>query len=110
MALPSPTDVPIIGPWVGRVGHVIDILATPCNTTPQVWVQAFWHAAPLLLISLYKPDPTDYLTERFGSQHKRGRRRRFRPQDVLTPDINVPKGSLGWVSFTLTRFIERIGW
>lgn len=102
--------IPKIGPWSSRVGKVIDILATPCDVQPMVWVYAFWTSAPVLLASLYKPDPVDYLTERGGRPHKHGRNRRFRPAWAQPPDLPVPEGKLGWAAFTLGKFIERAGW
>lgn len=110
MALDNIGDIPLIGPWVGRVSHVVDIVATPCDVQPMMLVKAFWTSAPLALATLFKPDPVDYLTERGGGPHKRGRRRRFRPQDIIIAEPGTPKGALGWAAFNMTRMIERVGW
>jgi hypothetical protein len=103
-------NAPIIGPWTSRIGKVVDILATPCDVSPYVFVQAFWHSAPVLLASLYKPDPVDYLTDRGGRPHKKGRNRNFRPKDFMPGDPGTIKGKLGWASFAATSMIERVGW
>jgi len=102
--------IPIIGNDIYQVGQVYNIFAQPCAPTPTIWVEAFFANIPMLVWSFVKPDPTDYLTERFGSTHKRRRKNRFRVDEI---DIGKPangKGYLRWISFTGTRIAERIGW
>jgi hypothetical protein len=102
-------DVPQIGKWYGRTGHVIRILSTPCSPSVEVWVTAFWHATPHLLWSLFKPDTNDLVTARWGTKHGKRRGKKFRPLDWLTPVEKVPKG-LATAVFDLGNLAERVGW
>lgn len=101
--------IPIIGDWMGTFGQVQDIMATPCDVEPQVWVYAFFAGAPAALYSLYKPDPFDMVTQRFGSGHKKRRRRRFRWDDMILLDKPARRG-LQWVVFNVGKWAERVGW
>lgn len=100
--------VPIIGPWIGRIGQVADIMATPCDVDPEVWVYAFFNGLPRMAVGLFKPTPEDYVSDRIGSPHKRKRKGLFTVEDLLEPAI--PTKGLGWVVFKLGKWGERVGW
>jgi hypothetical protein len=100
---------PIIGPWLGRIGQVRDIMATPCEIDPEVWVLAFFNGLPSVAASLYKPDPFDLITERFHRPHKRRRRRRVKDATLLLP-IEAPGKGLAWAVFKVGKLAERLNW
>lgn len=100
--------VPIIGPWVGRIGQVADIMATPCSVSPEVWVLAFIAGVPRMAVGLFKPTPDDYISDRIGSPHKKKRRGIFLVEDLLEPAI--PTKGFGWIVFRLGAWAERVGW
>lgn len=101
--------IPLIGQNFARIGQVYQILAQPCQPEPSLWVQAFWTGVPKAIWSIVKPDPTDYLTERFGSVHSRKRKRRFNIDDIMETKFPVGKG-WGWAAWQGTRLLERVGW
>lgn len=101
--------LPIVGPWIGKFGRVADIMATPCDVDPGVWVLAFFTGAPTALFSLFKPDPFDMVTERFGGGHKKRGRRRFR-WDEMVQLPKPTKGGMSWVFFRVGSWAERLGW
>lgn len=109
MAEPALKRIPLIGNQLYRVGQVYDIIAQPCTPVPSITVKAMFANLPMLVWSLFKPDPVDFLTERFGSVHKRRRKGRFTIQDV---DIGLPKGGGGIrnVEFATVKLLERVGW
>lgn len=103
-------DVPVIGPWYGKVSHITDIWGTPCAVDNIVGFYAFWQALPRLLITLTKPDSFDLVTDRWGRKHKRRRFKRFTIQDLILP-IAEPKGvGPAWVFYRLGSWAERLGW
>lgn len=106
----SVRDVPIIGPWVGRVSHLVDIAATPCDISPSIQVYAMFNALPMLLISLYKPDTLDLVQERWGGPHKKKPKKRFRFTDLILSQPGPKKGQFGWVTFNLGAWAQRLGW
>lgn len=101
--------IPIIGNDIYQAGQVIDIVSQPCTPSPSILVNAFFANIPMLLWSLVKPSPEDYLTERLGRHHKRRRKNRITIKDF---DVGPPPGKRGaaWVEFSAIKFIERIGW
>lgn len=101
--------LPVVGPWIGKFGKIQDIMATPCEVSPEVWVLAFFSGAPMALFSLFKPDPFDQVSQRAGLGHKKRTRRRFRWDDAIKLDPGK-RGSLRWVVFRLGSWAERIGW
>lgn len=54
-ALASALPVPIIGPWIARMGYVADIFANPCHPTPTIWFYAAGTASLRVIASIYKP-------------------------------------------------------
>lgn len=106
----SVRDVPIIGPWVGRVSHLVDIVATPCEVSPTIAVKAMFNALPMLLISLYKPDTLDLVQERWGGPHKKRPKKRFRFNDLILGQPGPKNGQFGWVTFNLGQWAQRLGW
>lgn len=105
------TDIPIIGPWISRVGQVRAMMATPCTIEPEVWVLAGFHSLPGLIWSLFKPDAFDQTTERLGRKHKKHKKRRFKLGGmILDEDMFARKGKLQWAIFKLGHLAERVGW
>lgn len=102
--------IPIIGNDMYQVGQVIDIVSSPCTPDPYIAVQAFFYNVPQLVWSLVKPDPVDFVTERFGRPHKRKRRRRMRADDVWIPDSHGSRGDLAWAAWRGIRLVEKVGW
>lgn len=101
--------LPVVGPWMSRIGHVGDIFATSCTVSPEIWVYALFHGVPSLAIGLLKPTPFDLVTERFQAGHKRKRKRRYHITDVLE-DKTFRVGKAGWAVFRLGEWAERLGW
>jgi hypothetical protein len=104
--LQKASDVPIIGPWLGRVGRVMQIMSVPCSPTPEIWIRAFWHATPTMLWTFVKPSPTDYVAERLGRTKKKWKLSFF-------PEAGqniVPKGKIAWAAFSGITLLRRIGW
>lgn len=66
--------IPLIGPWLSRVSHVADILATPCAVSPEIWVEAGFFGAGQILMAFTKPFLIAWTWERFGRSHRKGRR------------------------------------
>lgn len=103
------TKLPLIGKDIAKVGQVYNLLSTPCSVEPEVWVYAFWTGVPHALGSIFKPDPLDWAGERFGRGHGRGRKRRFKVDDLVKSKVPVGRG-LGWAFFRMYQFQQRIGW
>lgn len=101
--------LPIIGDDIYQAGQVVDIFSQPCAPEPTIMVKAFFANVPMLIWSLYKPDPFDYLTTRFGRGHKRRRKGRLHVGNIDTAPPGSGKGAR-WVSFTGTKIAERVGW
>lgn len=102
-------ELPVVGPWIGKFGRVQDIMATPCDVDPGIWVLAFFAGAPTAFFSLLKPDPFDLVTERFGQGHKKKRKRKFR-YDRLVSLPKPTKPGLQWMFFRVGQMAERLGW
>jgi hypothetical protein len=54
-ALEQALPVPVIGPWIARMGYAADLYANPCHPTPTIWFEAFAGAGIRVVASLYKP-------------------------------------------------------
>lgn len=63
--------VPVIGPWIARLGYAADLLAFPCHPTPTIWIYAAGTAGLRAIASLIKPYP---LAEAFAALGSKGRR------------------------------------
>lgn len=101
--------IPIIGNDIYQVGQVIDLVDGTCQPDPYISVYAFFANVPRLVWSLVKPDPVDFLTEKFGTGHKRKRKRKFRVGKVDLPTSFTGKG-LGWATWRGLQLTQRIGW
>lgn len=102
-------DAPVIGDWIGRVGAVADIMATPCDPDIHLWVRGFFQGLPRMLWGLYKPTPLDAYFDLYGLPHSRKRRRRFRARGWIDP-IEPPGKGWGTAAFRLAQLAQRIGW
>ncbi len=103
-------DVPLIGKWTGRVGHVIDIVSMPCAGADwKIGVLAAWYNIPHLLIGLTKPDSLDLISQRWGGKHGGKRKKRFSPLEFIKTEEVPPRG-VGWAWFTIKESAEKIGW
>lgn len=103
-------DVPIIGQWIGKVGHIMNIMATPCDPDPEIWVEAFFSAVPHVLWSIYKPSPFDERFTRFGRAHGGRSGRKMKVLEQLLPDNEVPKGKVGTALFKGFEAAQKLGW
>lgn len=103
-------QLPVIGPWVGKVGKVFDIASAPCDPDPYVMVLAAWHASPYLIWSLLKPDTIDQTAARWGGAHKRRRKKRAIIDHLQGPDAPIPKGKIGWAMFRSQGLAQKAGW
>jgi len=103
-------QLPIIGDLSSKLGQIIDINTNPCTPTPEIIVTAAFKNLPMLLWSLYKPDPFDMVTERFGMQHHRKKKGRFKISDHMLGGKIPGVGGVGFATFTLGSLAERLGW
>jgi hypothetical protein len=89
------SQLPRVGPWFVRADKVQRILATPCSTTPQLWVEAAFSAAPRLVYLKTKPFIQAEVAYRFfnnrcGKKKGRGIIRRFaNALNIQDPDVVV---------------------
>ncbi len=103
--------IPVIGPWLRRVGQVEDLLSTPCATTPTMWVTGFFNSVPKLLWSLYGPDCIDEVFARAGLGHHRRRRIKFRGitiTEALDGGVKLP--GYGTFAFEIAEAAQKLGW
>lgn len=115
---PPGWQLPVIGPWISRVGQVSDIVALPCTPSDEIWVEAFFAAAPVLLWSLFKPDFPDVRFSRGGlPHHMRGGKRGKKYVRTMSTTFEIPmfggqNFQKGWqaVLFDLAELGQRIGW
>ena len=105
----DPRRIPIIGNDIYQVGQVLSIAGQPCAPKPTIAVSAFFTYTPYLIWSLVKPEPIDFVTERFGRPHKRRRRARLNIDDL---DALSGPGSPGFKNLVYSsfKFAERVGW
>jgi hypothetical protein len=103
-------SVPVIGPWLGRVGKVMDILATPCSPSPMIWVQAFFSALPRLLYTFDKPF---LIADQFHGRRPGGRNKKKGTIGIIDeslPEIEDLDSPL-WRGFViLAEFILKAEW
>lgn len=104
----DPRQIPFVGDQLGKLGHIYDIMSTPCDVEPAIWVKAAFHASPYLLLSLTAPECIDIDMPRAGRRHKRLRRLGFKWTQILQPTL-VIRGMPSLVRFGF-NMAERIGW
>lgn len=101
------SQLPTIGPWIGRVGRVVGIASVPCIVQPEIWVLAAFYNVPTAMWTFLKPSPIDYVTERVGRKKKKFSFLNANPE--AGPRIN-PAGELASIAFKGLKLGERIGW
>lgn len=102
-------QIPFVGDQIYQVGQVYQIISSACTPDPIISVLAAFHYLPTLAWSLYKPIPFDSFTEVMGRRHKRRRRLKFLPSDILAKPTAKP-GTVAWHHFRVGALAERIGW
>jgi hypothetical protein len=107
-------ELPLVGPWIARVGAVIDIYATPGTISPQVWVLAAWHTLPRMLYLFTKPFfVADQYHARLGRSHGGKKSKKKGTAALLAqaiPKFELPPG-LGWRVFNvLAAFALKAEW
>lgn len=102
-------NLPVIGPWIGRVGRVRQILSHPCQPTPEIWVYAFFWNLPIAIFSLFSPSDTDFLAERFGTGGRGKKKFKMTYWQHLAPEVN-PGNGLGWYAFRGVALLRMVGW
>jgi len=108
--IPSVRRIPIVGSQIYKVGQVADIVTQACSPDPEIYILAAFANVPMLLWSLVKPDPVDYVADRFGQHHHRRRRNRFSIGDINIGDPGQGNGHLRWASFRGTQILQKVGW
>jgi hypothetical protein len=70
--------LPLIGPWIAKLGYITDIFAASCAPTPQIWVEGAFAAAPKVIASIFKPFILpDILQSIKGRKHGSGKKLRL---------------------------------
>ena len=105
----STREIPVVGPWISRIGRVQRIMSSQCSIDPEIWVYAYFHSVPRLAVSLLKPTAFDLATERFEAGHKKKRKRKYHVTDTLQ-DNSFKVGKAAWAVFRLGEWAERLGW
>lgn len=109
----NPNQIPIVGSVIRtyyNTGHIYEIVTQACTPIPNILIRAFFANIPMLIWSIVKPDPVDYVQERFGHGHHKRRRRDWTKGDI---DVDKPSGGRGhlrWVSFLGSELLDKIGW
>lgn len=102
--------LPIVGPWISRIGHVIDIFATPCSPSPEIWVKAAFISSPRLAYLLVKPFLLATEWHIRTSTNHRKLKGIARLGAEFTPQF-TGEGRPGWVVFkNLGDLILKIEW
>lgn len=112
--------LPVVGKWVSRIGRVIDITATPCSVSPEIWILAAFQALPTLLVSPITPSATDYLIVRSrerveeegtkgGSAHGRRTKFGFDVWDAIEA-TDQPGHKPKWWRFALGSMAAELMW
>ena len=89
--------------WGTRMGRVLEIAAYPCQTTPQIWVKAFFTALPTLLLTPIEPSAIDYMIIRIGLGHGK-RRRKFLDVWDFEQLAQVKKAGVSWWVFEGAKY------
>ena len=114
----------IIGPWLSRIGRTYNMLATPCSSTPEIWVEAAWTNLPHLLFGFIKPfklamafDIHSGRGKRFGIGHRAGLKGRNKkaPYGAIIEGLIEDAGGLfgpeaRWAVFELGDLALKIDW
>lgn len=105
---PKTSDIPIIGPWMGKIGRLQQIQAIPCNPTPKIMAYAFWQQLPFLIYTLTVPDCEDIIQGAIGGfRHKH--RRGLHIKDGHVVPGHPPEPGIGWRAFDLWELSDKVG-
>lgn len=102
-------DIPIIGNDFSKIGRAIDLYATPCSPTAEIWVYGFFQAIPTLVATLVKPELIDLKIAHRGRRQRKGKRMKFIGGLIFRDavlEVPVPR----WVVFRIYALGQRIGW
>jgi hypothetical protein len=102
-------DIPIIGDQIAKIGRATTIFANPCAPNPTVWVYALFHAAPVMAVSLLKPELVDLNIKHRGRKDRKGKKMRFF-QDYIFRDSIIDVPTPRWAVFQLYEFGQRLAW
>lgn len=91
ISLPEVGQVPVIGPWVGKISLIQDMWAEPCQPNPVIWALATVASVPLLAVTLLKPDTIDTYYDRGKRTHAWKRRKKVTLESLL----EIVKGGKG---------------
>jgi hypothetical protein len=101
-------NIPILGGHISKLGQVQDLVYSSCSPTASLWVQGFFHAVPMLLWAINKPEPIDIDMVRRGRSHKRKRRFKLSITQIMQPTLTI-RGLPATVRFAFNTY-EQIGW
>lgn len=101
-------DVPLIGGDIAKVGHIIDMVSSPCSPTPQIWVKAAWHAIPYALWAAYKPELRAVSITKGGRRHSKVPKWKFDLQGITGTTV-LGDGLPKWARFA-GAFEQRLMW
>ena len=104
------TQLPVIGPWARKIGGTMDLLALPCQTTPELWIKGFFAAAPVMIWSLFKPDLLDVRFSRGRGRHGNHKTPHFQLGRAITAQSLSKLGGVGTAMFLLGELASKIGW
>jgi len=95
--LPEVGDIPVIGPWAGKISSIANMWAEPCKPNPVVWFAAGIVGVAQVAAMLTKPDVFDLAFDRGKQPHKRKRRSRAKPDYTIGQTLGggangLPKG------------------
>lgn len=96
------SKLPLVGPWIGRVSHINNILATPCAITPQIWIEASLFGVGKVAGAYAKPFLQAFVVRRaLRGHHRPGRLKGvWQITDFMDP-IELSWKGFGWRVFEL---------
>jgi hypothetical protein len=115
------SDVPLIGKSLAKFGKVGQMLASPCQPTPELWIKASWVGLAHAVWSLAKPSALSPhgspVSESVFGGHSRtrpskgnGMRYRWNGELIPGPEFQWPQGE-GWAMWKIPFFLARqAGW